>query len=193
MNGHLKIAKDDAAYRDTAAAKLLSQGLIMAATERGLSQRAIAKLLGYKQSVVLSHMALGRVPIPLDRAQQLAEILLLSPETFTLAVLQQRHPSVRWVEMFGTTEARRRDGKLVRDIEAILDTTIDHLSDEQTLVMREVAADRNAANRWLSVHEIPVIALLRTIRPRMCVDGISSEDVEALRKALSEHGDTGPS
>ena len=36
--------------------------------KRDASVRQLGKNLGYSQAVVLSHMANGRVPIPLDRA-----------------------------------------------------------------------------------------------------------------------------
>lgn len=173
----------DSAYRDSAAARLLAEGLANAASERGLSQRSIAKQLGYKQSVVLSHMALGRVPIPIERAVQFAEVLMLDERTFLMAVLNQRFPKVDWTLLSPLSVSRATDN-LVQSLEAILDGPLDLLSDEQVHVMREVASDKNASNRWLSVHEVPAVSLLRSLRPRIWSDGLSSADRDAVRRAL---------
>lgn len=175
----------DAAYRDSAAAKLLAEGLANAASERGLSQRAIAKQLGYKQSVVLSHMALGRVPIPIERAEQFAEALMLDKQNFLVAVLHQRYPKVDWRSMLSPPRASNAADDLVKSLEAILDGPLDLLSDEQAHVMREVASDKNASNRWLSVHEIPAVSLLRSLRPKIWSDGLSPADRESVRQALT--------
>lgn len=57
-------------WADTAAAKMLLSGLERARDQMGLSVRQLAKSLGYKQAVVLSHMATGRAPIPIDRVSK---------------------------------------------------------------------------------------------------------------------------
>ena len=57
----------DYPLKETVATRMLAKALEDAARDRDLSQRQIARQLGYKGSVVLSHMALGRVPIPIDR------------------------------------------------------------------------------------------------------------------------------
>ena len=59
-------------YASTSAAQMLAHGLRSASQERGTSLREIGRRLKYKQPVVLSHMATGRVPIPLDRAAAIA-------------------------------------------------------------------------------------------------------------------------
>lgn len=174
----------DGAYRDSAAARLLAQGLFNAASERGISQRSIAKQLGYKQSVVLSHMALGRVPIPVERAVQLAEVLMLDERTFVMAVLNQRFPKVDWKSLLSSPHGSNAADNLVESLEAILDGPLDLLNDDQTHVIREVASDKNASNRWLTVHEVPAVSLLRSLRPKMWSDGLSSKDREAVRRAL---------
>ena len=174
----------DAAYRDSAAARLLAEALSNAASERGLSQRAIAKQLGYKQSVVLSHMALGRVPIPVERAVQFAEVLMLDERTFLMAVLNQRFPKVDWRLLTSPSRVSDAADDLVRSLEAILDGPLEMLSDEQAHVIREVASDKNASNRWLSVHEVPAVSLLRSLRPKIWSDGLSADDREAVLRAL---------
>ena len=173
------------AYKDSAAARLLSVGLANAASERGLSQRALAKQLGYKQSVVLSHMALGRVPIPLERAAQFADLLLLDKREFVTAVLVQRLPEIDWAELLSSGPAPTKASDLASSLEVIAPGSLDALSLGQKAVIREAAADRHAEERWLSVHEVPAIALLRALRPNMVSEGLSREDHEAITEALT--------
>jgi hypothetical protein len=175
----------DAAYRDSAAARLLAAGLANAANEHGLSQRSLARQLGYKQSVVLSHMALGRVPIPLERAAQFADLLKIDRREFLLAVLEQRLPDVDWSEIASSGAARSGAGELVTSLEAIAGGALDNLNSEQKFVMREVARDRYASERWLSVHEVPTVAQIRSLRPTIGTNGLSAEDHDAIRTILA--------
>src|SRR5688572_16263254 len=91
-------------WAETLAARMLASGLKVAALERGLSLRAIGGRLEYKQPVVLSHMATGRVPIPLDRALDIAREVGLPDKPFLEAVLQQRHPGVDWSLVTGRAD-----------------------------------------------------------------------------------------
>lgn len=175
----------DTAYRDSAAARLLSAGLALAANEEGLSRRSLAKKLGYKQSVVLSHMALGRVPIPLDRAAQFADLLGIDKREFLLAVLEQRLPDIDWSEIITSGTAQGGGRELVASLETIAGGSLDSLSSEQKCVMREVARDSYAAERWLSVHEVPAVALIRSLRPTIGTDGLSADDHDAIRAVLT--------
>ena len=183
----MKKPAGDAAYRDSAAARMLSDGLASAARERGLSQRSLAKRLGYKQSVVLSHMALGRVPIPLERTAELADVLLLDKREFLRAVLAQRLPEIDWSEIIGRRTAQGEDRDFVSTLETIAHGALENLNLGQQAVMREVASDRYAEERWLSVHEVPTVSLLRSLRPNMVSNGLSVEDREAIRAALIGH------
>lgn len=175
----------DAAYRDSAAARLLSDGLANAANEKGLSQRSLAKQLGYKQSVVLSHMALGRVPIPLERAAQLADLLGIDKRDFIAAVLEQRLPEVNWSEIIAPRTAPYRADDFVASLEAIAGGPLDGLTATQKAVMREVARDTYAGERWLSVHEVPTVALLRSLRPGITIDGLLAAERDAISAALT--------
>lgn len=78
----------------TQASKMLGEAFERIREQKGLSQRQVAAMLGYKASVVLSHMASGRAPIPIGRAPELAQVLDLDPAEFLLAVLEQREPGV---------------------------------------------------------------------------------------------------
>ena len=180
----MKEPSSDTAYRDSAATRMFANGLENAASERGLSQRALAKLLGYKQSVVLSHMALGRVPIPLERAAQFADLLEIDRRAFLIAVLVQRLPDIDWSEIIGPSATRDKVDRFVSDLETIARGKLADLSAGQQAVMREVVADQHAGERWLSVHEVPTVALLRQMRPTIVVEGLSMEDSEAIENAL---------
>lgn len=182
------VTRGIADYRDTEAARMFSAGLRRTAAEQGISQREIAKSLGYKQSVVLSHMALGRVPIPIERAAQFAEHLHLDARTFLAAVLKQRYPEIDWKTSLREDETELRATHLAQSIEAIACRPIDQLAPEQMRVMREVAADPHAERRWLSVHEVQAIDLLRRLLPKIASDGLSREDqnlIEGLIGHLS--------
>ena len=172
---------------ESAAAKMLSAALRRASDERGLSLRQLAKMMGYKQAVVLSHMSLGRVPIPLDRAEQFADVLGLDKPTFLRAVLEQRHPEVEWSLLTGAAvdQASGTD-PLAEELQVILGSALKELSVSQRQILREVANDREAARRWLSIHELPVMELVRQWRPEVEDQGLSGDDRVSLKSFLLE-------
>ncbi|GAB5349048.1 hypothetical protein [Alteriqipengyuania sp. 357] len=165
---------------DTPAARMLSEGLARAKEEQGLSVRQIGKIMGYKTAVVLSHMALGRVPIPIDRTMELADILKLDKRAFLQAVVRQRHPEVQWELLSGNGLSSGAD-TLVMELQAALGASVGELSREQRSVMREVAAERSPRRRWLSVHELHVVEVLRELFPHMACDGVDPSDLEKIK------------
>jgi len=173
---------------DSDAARMLSSGIERASRERRLSARKIAEMLNYKQSVVLSHMASGRVPIPIDRAEEIAKVLELDREEFLKAILKQRHPDVDWrfVEQDQSTAAA--DEGLVHELAVSMGRPLSELSVEQRAVMREVAADPQPRRRWLSVHELIAVETIREARPAVISEGLSSSDLTAIREALRKDG-----
>ena len=172
---------NDYPLADTAAARMLSEGLARAKDENGLSVRQIGKLMNYKTAVVLSHMATGRVPIPIDRAMQMADLLKLDSKSFLLAVLRQRHPEVDWGIVIGSGRSAA-----AMELEAVLGARLKDLSQEQRAVMREVAAEPRPRRRWLSVHELHAVEVLREMRPSVSSNGLSAADTEVLRERLSD-------
>jgi len=172
--------ESDYQFADTAAARMLSQGLARAKEERGISVRQLGKQLGYKQAVVLSHMASGRVPIPIDRAEDLAEALKLDKASFLQAVVRQRYPAVSWHLLSGGFQPSGSDS-LAQELEAILGAPLKKLNQEQRAVIREVAAEPHPRRRWLTVHEIPAVQELRAIYPNMERHGIPQADLNAVR------------
>lgn len=141
------------------AAQMLSAALSRASNERGLSLRKIAPLVGYKQAVVLSHMATGRVPIPVEKAEKLAEVLGIDPGTFLKAILKQRHPEVSW-SLVTNVEGEIHDS-FEEGLALGLGQHGSRLNEEQVAVMREMAADPHPRRRWLSVEEAAAIEMLR--------------------------------
>ena len=176
MDNHYPLA-------DTPAARMLAEGLARAKEEQGMSVRQIGKLMNYKTAVVLSHMATGRVPIPIDRAVQMAELLKLDEESFLLSVLQQRHPDIDWGRLFQRTTSSGDDG-LALELEAVLGARLKNLTHEQRAVMREVAGERFPRRRWLSVHELALVTRLRESFPQLTSDGLDQANMERLMSAL---------
>jgi len=156
----IPMPRDGYEWAGTVAANMMAAGIQRANEEMGLSLRQLGKQLGYKQAVVLSHMSNGKAPIPIDRAEELAEALQLDPIRFLRAVLYQRHPQVKWDMLFDTSDADVEDPLAVQ-LEAILGATLSELNSEQRKVMREVASDARPNRRWLTVHEIPSVEEMR--------------------------------
>lgn len=159
----------------TAAARMLSDGLKTAASEKALSLREAGRRLGYKQPVVLSHMASGRVPIPIDRAVDIAAEVGLPAKAFLEAVLQQRHPDVDW-----TLLATRPD-PLITELERVAGKPLNELSAAHIGVLRDVVRDAKPEERWLAVPEISAVQLLREIFPHLRSEGLSLGDQSILR------------
>ena len=174
---------DEFEFRDSRAAQMLKAGLARAAVERGLSVRGAAKELGYKASVVLSHMQTGRVPIPLNRAPDIAGVVGLPVGDFCLAVLEQRYPEAFPAIVQGIVD--EGDAGLVQDLQMLAGCPLDALSDEHQRVLREVVAERSPGRRWLSVSELPAMLQLRSLREGMKENGLEVSDMEGIRRALT--------
>lgn len=161
-------------WAETPAARMLASGLRVAAMERGLSLREIGRRLDYKQPVVLSHMATGRVPIPLDRALDIAREVGLPEKQFLQEVLQQRHPDVDWRLITAAADP------FVDELETVARKPLSDLSVEHQRVLKDVVRDPAPDSRWLSVHEIAALQQLRKIFPHMQREGLSSDDRSLL-------------
>ena len=172
----------DPKLADSLAARMLSDALVRASTERGLSMRKIGAMLGYKQAVVLSHMTTGRVPIPVERAEEIAQLLQIDPAAFLGAILKQRHPNVNWALLDGQGSLTADD--ISHELAVILGKPIRDLNEEQRAVMREVAAEPTPRRRWLSVHELTAMETIRETRPTVRSEGLSSSDRDAICRTL---------
>lgn len=178
----------DRRLAESLACRMLSAALQRAAAERGLSMRKIGAMLGYKQAVVLSHMASGRVPIPIDRAENIAKVLELDAGKFLRAVLDQRFPTVTWDLITGGNDSSKADS-LTSELEIILNSPLAALTSDQRRVLREVAADPSPGRRWLSVHELPLMKEMRAHRESDRDDELSEEETDAILASLRGPGD----
>ena len=157
---------------------MLADGLREASARRGLSVRQIGKRLNYKQAVVLSHWATGRVPIPIDRAVEVAREVGLPERAFLLAVLEQRHSEVDWKLITAGSD------DLVEDLEDIAGRSLASLPAEHQQVMKEVVAEARPARRWLTVNELPVMEAIREQLPFVRSAGMPRSVIELLTTAL---------
>lgn len=148
-------------YAHTRAAALLDQGLKQYTAQHRGGLRALAIDLGIKQATVLSHMANGRIGIPLDRATELASRLGMDVVDFSMAVLEQRSPPIHQV-LAGNLplEALR---KLPQRLLRILNRAGSRASitDEHVTVITEVLATENPAQQWMHPLEGDIIRLVR--------------------------------
>jgi hypothetical protein len=85
------------AYASTRATKMFAKALTDLHERHGISQRKFALQAGYKSSVVISHMASGRTPIPINRGEDFAKRLQIPKRDFMVALLEQRHPDIDWM------------------------------------------------------------------------------------------------
>lgn len=140
--------------------------------------REIGRRLAYRQPVVLSHMASGRVPIPIDRATEIAEQVGISPEKFLEAVLRQHHPKVEWSLITAETD------QFIADLQKSAEKPLQSLSPGHRRVLIEVVKDSKPEERWLSIPEIAAVKFLRELFPHLTVAGLSIEDRENLRAGV---------
>jgi len=169
-------------FKETVAAQMLRTALDKAA-ERGVSTRAVARQLGYKATVVISHMATGRVPIPLDRAAKIAEVVGMDTRRFFLAVLEQRHPGSTAV-LGAQDYAAAAPDPFAAELELLAGSSLGELPEEHKRVLRDVVSDRAPARRWLSAAELPTVLLLRRLRPGFSEHGITREDLSGIEALL---------
>jgi hypothetical protein len=167
------------AYAETEATMLLAGAIADRAGER-LSLRELGRRLEYKQPVVLSHMATGRVPIPIDRALDIARVVGLPPKRFLLAVLEQRHPGLDWSMLAEPA------GGFAAELETVAARPLDELPGNTKGVLREVVIDPRPSRRWLTTAELPAVELLRDLRPAIQDEGLSAEDKKNLRRSLTD-------
>jgi hypothetical protein len=175
-------AAEDVPFKGTEATNMLKAALDTIADERGLSNRAVARQLGYKATVVISHMATGRVPIPLERAVEIASVVGLDPRQFFLAVLEQRYPGSTQVLSLGSAEPL--SDRFAVELELLAGSPLEQLDEEHRAVMREVVTDVSPRRRWLSLAELPFMMRLRELRPAMTNQGLAPGEAQVMLGAL---------
>jgi hypothetical protein len=165
-------------YAGTTAAKMLADGLRSAAQERDLSLREIGRRLGYRQPVVLSHMASGRVPVPIDRASEIARQVGISPDHFLEVVLRQHHPEVEWGLITGKPDP------FLSDLQDAVGKPLNSLSAGHHRILREVVEDSKPEERWLAIPEVAAVKYLRELFPNLPAAGLSDADRSTLRTCV---------
>ena len=163
-------------------AQVMLEEALRRAQAAGRSQRTVAAELGYKSSVVLSHMGLGRVPIPVDRARDIAMQLDMDSDAFLMAVLEQRYPGADFRALFNMSYSSNRT---VAKLEAVAGCSLDELPVETKSMLEEVIAARHPRRRWLSTAELATINLVRSLRPDSPFSDLSEDDRQAIEKALT--------
>lgn len=174
----------DLRLAESRAATMLRSALDRAHRERRLSIRTLGKQLGYKQATVISHMATGRVPIPLDRAIDIAAAVHLSPAEFLLAAIEQRAPTAS--DVLQQLLPRHELSGFAAELEAIAGQSLDLLPDEHKAVLREVVSDRAPRRRWLSLPALQTISEIQEARPNFAERGLAAIDLNAISGVLSD-------
>lgn len=172
-------------YSNSRAAALLRDGLLAAKSERRLSARQIAFSLGYKQPVVLSHMAAGRVAVPLDRAIEIAEAVGVDPLELLLASLEQKEPRA-WGMLAGYGMGAAHHDEFSLELAMLAGGSLSTLSEGHKAVLREVVSDREPGRRWLAIPEIPTVNAIREAAPDIAKHGLPSEVRNAIAGIISE-------
>lgn len=179
-------AGSDFSYVGTRATQMFAEALT---AKPDLSQRSLAHLLGYKSSVVVSHMASGRAPIPIDRALEIAAAVDMDPGKFLLAVLEQRYPDIAFADLLSIpAEQQQATGTtgegldIMRDLERVAGARLAELSEERLNIVRDVLTDRDPSRRWLTLNELPLVEDLRDKFPVLRSKGIApAARVQLLR------------
>lgn len=159
---------------------MLLAGAIADRARERVSLRELGRRLEYKQPVVLSHMATGRVPIPIDRAIDIARVVGLPARRFLLAVLEQRHPGIDWSMLEESL------GGFAAELETIAAKPLDELPSDAKHVLREAVTDPTPSRRWLTTAELPTVELIRHLRPSFGRDGLERTDLIAVRTSLND-------
>ena len=168
-------------YAETDAAISLQSALTRAKSHAKRSLRQIAKQLNYKQAVVLSHMANGRIPIPVERAEEIATVLEMNTSSFLKMVLKQRFPKISLP--FGDMHSLNTN--LSTDINLIgLGDSLSRATPTQLSIIRDVLRDHRPEERWLSTEEVFVVSEIRKLRPDVTRNGLSSKDLKQIQDAL---------
>lgn len=172
---------DQFPHADTAAALTLQSAVKRAKEKNKTSLRTIAKMLNYKQAAVLSHMANGRIPIPVERAKDIAGVLDINPDAFMKLVLKQRYPDLP----LSVEDDVNNHFALLSELSLpSLPVGLSNATPSQMRIIREVLRDDHASERWLSPHEVFFVGEIRKLRPDIIADGLSSDDLQQVRLAL---------
>lgn len=166
-------------FADTEATLMFRSMLDRYVQRNRTSLRKLAAMLGYKQSTVLSHMASGRVPIPIDRAAEFADHLDIPRAVFLPAVLKQRHPDILDA-VVGSS-----DGSTFRvDLTDIVGITNAKMTKTQQKIVQEMLRDARPEERWLTPTEVPLVNFFREASPQIFECGLTAIQRRELKEAI---------
>jgi hypothetical protein len=185
--------EDTYPFANTRAARMFAEGLAKLEKEHGISQRTLAKQLSYKSSVVISHMASGRAPIPIERTADFSRLLKLDAQEFLMAALDQRYPQLNVTRVLSGMQSAASTHKgsideellMLEDLQSAAGVALADLPGDQFSILREVAADRQAGRRWVSVPELGVLDLFRSERPDILKNGLKPQQRTALKECVA--------
>jgi light-regulated signal transduction histidine kinase (bacteriophytochrome) len=173
-----RVIEDPFPYVDTEAALMLRSALDQYVRRNKSSLRKLAKELGYKQSTMFSHMASGRIAIPIDRATELADVLEMPRATFVPAVVKQRYPEVADALASGV------GGSGLQMSLAGVSANDTQLTKMQQKILRELSRDTCPEERWLAASEVPLVKFLRTEFPQIFDEQVTGAQRRALKAAI---------
>lgn len=176
----MPLMNDALPYAATRAAGILTEALHRYTGAHPGGLRALAARLGIKQATVLSHMATGRIGIPLDRAEELAQLLDINQQMFCAAVLEQRAPSIFRILVEEGPSASPSDAARNADLRRALVSA--ELSPEQEATIRAILSGGPGCVRWLSENEAALLTTIRECRPM----GLTDHDLQFLGGFLKE-------
>jgi hypothetical protein len=182
---------DDYPLAHTKASRMFKDGVEKLDRDSGISQRALAKNLGYKSSVVISHMASGRAPIPIERVPDFVRLIKLDAAEFLLAVLEQRYPNIDFLRILVGSKANLAKGMaddeqmVFDDLQAAAGIPLSNLSRDHYGVLKEAAADSRAIRRWLTIPELGIMDVIRESRPELVENGLDPKQRRALKEAVT--------
>jgi hypothetical protein len=132
-------------------------------------------------------MAKGRVPVPLDRAAQIAVAVGIDAAEFLLAAVEQRTKDAPKLLRPSDVQSSADSG-FAGELALLAGGSLDLLDEQHRGVIREVVTDGSPRRRWLSAAELPVVLRLRERRPQMQSEGLAAGEMQLLVSALGREG-----
>lgn len=172
MENNAPSTPDSFLYADSAATIMLRSALDRYTAAPGKSLRKLGIELGYKNAVILSHMSLGRVPIPLDRADEFARVLDMNAAEFVAKVLLQRHPNAYQALQLAPAPS------------ATQGFPIPPQTSEHERIALEVLRDFRPQQRWLTIPECLAVERIRNAKPTFSTEGLTNDELERVVGAL---------
>lgn len=117
--------------------------------------------------------------------RDLSDRLELDRNAFLLAVLEQRLPMLDFQALVDSRPAAgEKHEKLINQSETIGGRPLSALADDLLDLIKECVADKYPRSRWFSLDELPVVALIRQLRPTFRSQGLTQADQKKVLEAL---------